>query len=348
MVRLDGQERPLTGPPVRPAGGPGGERGPRALARGPDAARAGRRPGGLRPQHRRPRLADPRRHRGRSAPPAAHPHRARRGLRVRPRPGRRPDAPAVPPGVPVVPGHPPAVRGAGGRGVAPRPAGAHPREPTFGGMAALAAELLPAGRSPAEHEGRCAAWPGPSTSTLALWSADGTPVGRGRVRRCPSPAAAAERLDGRPGRPPLALRLPDGRWLGVRHRASRPAAAGGAGRDLAPSRWPWASAPIPLARRLTRRLERLRAGVEGLGERRPGGPRAGGGPGRGGRPGHELQPRRRPHRGPPARPAHAAGQRVPRAALPPGPHPHGPGAGAVRAAGDAGAPGDATSRSWTR
>src|SRR5262249_34997602 len=52
-----------------------------------DGSRQGRGARGLRPVDRRPHLADPRRDRGRSEEAAPHPHRARRGLRVRPAAG---------------------------------------------------------------------------------------------------------------------------------------------------------------------------------------------------------------------------------------------------------------------
>jgi signal transduction histidine kinase len=141
----------------------------------------------------------------------------------------------------------------------------HSREPTFAGMAALAAELLPTGRPAAEHEATLRRVAGSLDIDAALWSADGTAVAAvGGPLPFPRGRTGSGWMGARGG-PTFALRLPDARWLVVRHPAhgrSRPLGALVVVGALALA---VAVGAYPLVRRLTRRLERLRAGVEELG-----------------------------------------------------------------------------------
>jgi two-component system, OmpR family, sensor histidine kinase RstB len=135
------------------------------------------------------------------------------------------------------------------------------------GVAALAAELLRAESSTQDQQAVLRRVARPSGLDLTLWSADGEPVAEVGPR-LPFPGKDRRRsgwMRGRGG-PTGALRLPDGRWLVARHRHT---GAGSHGIGLLVAfgllAVAVAAGAYPLARRLTRRLERLRAGVEGLG-----------------------------------------------------------------------------------
>jgi signal transduction histidine kinase len=99
---------------------------------------------------------------------------------------------------------------------------------------------------------------------LALWSAEGQPIAA-TGERLPFPGRRAQSgwMAARGG-PVGFLRLPDGRWLVARHGHRRFARIGLLA-VLSVLAVAVAVGAYPVARRLTRRLERLRAGVEGLG-----------------------------------------------------------------------------------
>ena len=139
----------------------------------------------------------------------------------------------------------------------------HPRY--FRGTAALVARALPEPGAPAPEIARAldelASHFG---AELALFDARRRPLAAtaGAIPP-PPPSWKRGRILHRTGRSALALRLPDGRWLVARDaRAGRRAG------------WPFGLALLaltvavgayPLARRITRRLERLRERVEALG-----------------------------------------------------------------------------------
>jgi signal transduction histidine kinase len=101
---------------------------------------------------------------------------------------------------------------------------------------------------------------------IALFGADGAPLAHtGHALPAPDPARATEGWVGGEGPPAWRLRLPDGRWLVARlHRAPRPP-FGGLIVTLALLALGVAVGAYPVARRLTGRLERLKAGVDALG-----------------------------------------------------------------------------------
>jgi signal transduction histidine kinase len=130
--------------------------------------------------------------------------------------------------------------------------------------AALFAERLPPGAGPADQREALRALSAALGLDLALWSADGRPLAS-VGERLPYPGRLAQSgwMPARGG-PVGFLRLPDGRWLAGRRAHPRLARLG----VLAVLSLLAVAVGIgayPLARRLTRRLERLRAGVEGLG-----------------------------------------------------------------------------------
>jgi len=101
---------------------------------------------------------------------------------------------------------------------------------------------------------------------IALYGADGAPLARiGRRLPVPHPGHEASRWISGGGSPAWSLELPDGRWLVARlHRAPRPP-FGGLVATLALLALGVAVGAYPVVRRLTRRLERLKAGVDALG-----------------------------------------------------------------------------------
>jgi signal transduction histidine kinase len=135
---------------------------------------------------------------------------------------------------------------------------------TLDGAAALVADRLPPGVGPAEQQRALGSLAATLRLNLTLWDADGQPV-----------AAVGERLPFPGGRlqsgwmparggPVGILRLPDGRWLVARQKQRR---LGHRGIFVILGLLAVAVAvgAFPVVRRLTRRLERLRVGVEGLG-----------------------------------------------------------------------------------
>jgi signal transduction histidine kinase len=136
---------------------------------------------------------------------------------------------------------------------------------TFEGAAGLAAELLPSGRPPAEQEATLQKLATSLGAELTLWGPDGTRLAWAGGRLPFPRGRTGSGWMGARGGPTIALRLDDGRWLMARHRPyprTRPLGALVVVGALATA---VAIGAYPLVRRLTRRLERLRAGVEGLG-----------------------------------------------------------------------------------
>lgn len=140
-------------------------------------------------------------------------------------------------------------------------------EQTMEGVAAALADLLPAGGDQAELEGMLRRLSRPGGARLTLWSADGTVLASaGEV--VPLPAAPRRRSGWAADRRGFTatVRLPDGRWVTARHAHRRAAHGIGLLLAIALLAGVVAIGAYPVARRLTRRLERLRAGVEGLGQ----------------------------------------------------------------------------------
>jgi len=132
------------------------------------------------------------------------------------------------------------------------------------GAAALVAERLPTG-SRAEQERSLRALAAPLRLNLSLWSADGQALASvGEQLPFPGRERDESGWMAARGGPVGFLRLPDGRWLVARQRHRRVEHVGLLAL-LALLAVAVAIGAYPVARRLTRRLERLRAGVEGLG-----------------------------------------------------------------------------------
>jgi len=136
------------------------------------------------------------------------------------------------------------------------------------GIGSLVADHLPAGAAPAELEAGLRRVAGPLGLRLTLWSARGEPLASTGAR-LPFPGSRRMRsgwMHARGG-PTGALRLPDGRWLVAQHPRVVEQARHGFGvvAVLGILAVAVAIGAYPLARRLTRRLERLRSGVEQLG-----------------------------------------------------------------------------------
>jgi signal transduction histidine kinase len=136
---------------------------------------------------------------------------------------------------------------------------------TLDGAASLVADRLPPGGSPAEREEALRSLASKLHLDLTLWTADGQRQGWAG-ERLPFPGDRAHRGWWMPARggPVGLLRLPDGRWL-VARRSGRRLLHASLLVILPLLGLAVAIGAFPVARRLTRRLERLRAGVEGLG-----------------------------------------------------------------------------------
>jgi signal transduction histidine kinase len=134
------------------------------------------------------------------------------------------------------------------------------------GFASLTAELLPADRPREELDATLRRLGRSFHLRLTLWSPQGAVLAQSG-ERLPFPGAT-QRHSGwmrARGGPVGILRLPDGRWLVMRHPHVVP--RHGLGLLLAVGLLALAVGvgAYPVARRLTRRLERLRGGVEELG-----------------------------------------------------------------------------------
>ena len=132
------------------------------------------------------------------------------------------------------------------------------------GAAALVSERLPPGGAPAEQDTALRSLASTLRLDLTLWSADGKRLAwAGERLPFPGDRARSGWMPARGG-PVGLLRLPDGRWL-VARRSGRRLLHTGLVVILPSLALAVAIGAYPLARRLTRRLERLRVGVEGLG-----------------------------------------------------------------------------------
>jgi signal transduction histidine kinase len=139
-------------------------------------------------------------------------------------------------------------------------------EQIFDGVATLVAELLPPERSPQELEAALARLGRSFHLRLTLWSADGKVLARqGELLPFPGPRQRGSGWMRAPGGPVGILHLPDGRWLILRHPHGVPHHPLGVLLGVGLLALAVGVGAYPLARRLTRRLERLRAGVEDLG-----------------------------------------------------------------------------------
>jgi len=130
----------------------------------------------------------------------------------------------------------------------------------------IQAALPPADAPPAAHQAALDRIAGRLHHDIGLYGADGAPLAHlGRELPAPASGSAANGwLSGR-GPPAWSLRLPDGRWLVARfHRGPRAPIAGLAV-TLALLALGVAVGVYPVVRRLTRRLERLKVGVDALG-----------------------------------------------------------------------------------
>jgi signal transduction histidine kinase len=135
---------------------------------------------------------------------------------------------------------------------------------TLDGAAALVAERLPSDGGPAEQQRALDALAATLRLNLSLWSADGQLLAAvGDKLPFPGTRVQSGWMRARGG-PVAILRLPDGRWLVARQRQRRHGHASIIV-VLALLAVAVAIGAFPVVRRLTRRLERLRVGVEGLG-----------------------------------------------------------------------------------
>jgi signal transduction histidine kinase len=137
------------------------------------------------------------------------------------------------------------------------------------GVAALVAEQLPAGEPAAVHEKALKRTGDALLLKLTLWSGDGKVLASSASPPLPFPGArrSGSGWTHSRGRTTAVLRLPDGRWLAARHVRPFDGPAHGLGllAILGVLGIAVGVGAYPVARRLTRRLERLRAGVEELG-----------------------------------------------------------------------------------
>ncbi len=150
-------------------------------------------------------------------------------------------------------------------GVAWRVFGERAFAPDLRAWAEVAGTLLPAADAPAEEQ-RAAlhAWHEKLRADLALYAADGTPIAA-TAPDLPPPRAGDDWLPTRHGLA-YALRLPDGRVLVTRRHGARPPPPFGLMSTLLLLAVAVGIGAYPVARRITRRLERLQVGVDRLGQ----------------------------------------------------------------------------------
>ncbi|HEV7501558.1 MAG TPA: HAMP domain-containing sensor histidine kinase [Vicinamibacteria bacterium] len=143
--------------------------------------------------------------------------------------------------------------------------GETPEEATLDGAAVLLADRLPTGADPAHQQEALQRLAATLHVSLTLWSANGQAIASAG-ERLPFPGVRAQSgfMAARGGVVSV-LRLPDGRWLVARTRLRRLVHTGLVA-ILAFLAVAVAIGAYPVVRRLTRRLERLRAGVETLGQ----------------------------------------------------------------------------------
>jgi len=132
----------------------------------------------------------------------------------------------------------------------------------------VAGDLLPAGTDAARLQASLERWGARLRLDLALHSPSRAPIAASGRPLPPLPGSVTESgwLGGRDGAPGYALRLPDGRWLLARRDHGDARHPIGFVASLALAVLALGALAWPVARRLTRRLERLRASVESLGE----------------------------------------------------------------------------------
>ncbi len=139
-------------------------------------------------------------------------------------------------------------------------------------FAEVLAEILPAADAPAaEQQAALERWHRRAGADLALFDAQRRPIAA-VGRPIPPPASDAGGREGRggwawrrDGTPVWSVQLPDGRWAAARAWPSRTGPPVAWGALLVALALAVAIGAFPLARRLTRRLERLQGGVEALG-----------------------------------------------------------------------------------
>jgi signal transduction histidine kinase len=144
--------------------------------------------------------------------------------------------------------------------------GAPREEQVTRGVSAALGELLPPAAPREELDRRLGSLSRAAGARISLWSAEGALLAAAG-EPVSLPSARRRRTGWRAGKNGLqaTLRLPDGRWLVAWH--PRRSASHGVGFLFAMTLLAGVVGvgAYPVARRLTRRLERLRAGVEGLG-----------------------------------------------------------------------------------
>jgi signal transduction histidine kinase len=144
-----------------------------------------------------------------------------------------------------------------------------PERQMMDGVAGLIADRLPADQAPPERDAALRRTAAALGLRLTLWSPEGVMLGSTSERPLPFPGRrrSASGWMHPQGGPTAALKLPDGRWVVARHRRPFDGPAHGLGllAILAILGVAVAIGAYPVARRLTRRIERLRAGVEQLG-----------------------------------------------------------------------------------
>lgn len=133
-------------------------------------------------------------------------------------------------------------------------------------VAEAAAGLLPPANAPRDAQLQALThWHARAGLDLALFEADGSSIAyTGAPQNAPNASAASHWLHGHP--PGVALHLADGRWLSARMSGSQGYSVWGVFGGLALVALAVGMAAFPVAKRLTRRLERLQQSVEALGE----------------------------------------------------------------------------------